>query len=277
MNLTMSPVRGPRTPFRGPATLWREALRRERTLMLTAAFLLLAMLPAAIALGLDERTLRGVNVWVKPLKFMASFALFAASTAWFIGLLPEARRATRTMRVLVYTLAVAGLLEVAYITGQAAFGQASHYNFSDALHIALYNTMGALAVAMMLTQPVLAWQIARHGSAELDPTWRAAVVLGLVMTFVLGVGAAMPLASAQPPSGAGLWLFGWHFGGGDLRPAHFIGSHAQQFVPLAGWLLVRARLPRPGVALALFALGYTALWIAAMQMGLRGVVWTVPA
>jgi hypothetical protein len=277
MNLTITPARSPRPTFPGPATLWHEALRRERTLMVMAAALLLAMLPAAIALGLDERTLRGVSVWVKPLKFMASFALFAASTAWFIGLLPEARRASRPVRIIVWTVAIAGLLEVGYITWQAAFGQASHYNFSDALHIALYNTMGALAVAMMLTQPVLAWHIARHGRPELDPTWRAAVVLGLVMTFVLGVGAAMPLASAQPPAGAGAWLFGWHFGGGDLRPAHFVGSHAQQFVPLAGWMLMHAGLARPRVALAAFAIGYTALWLAAMQLGLRGVVWTVPA
>jgi hypothetical protein len=215
-----------------------------------------------------------VNVWVKPLKFMASLALFSASTAWFVGLLPEARRRAWPLRALVWTQVVAGVLEVAYICWQAGLGQASHYNATDRLHQILYGVMGLLAMALMSTQLVLAWQIVRHGRTEIEPAWRAAVVLGLVMTFVLGVGAAMPLASAQPPSGAGVWIFGWHFGGGDLRPAHFIGSHAQQFVPLAGWLLTHARVPRPRLALAVFAIGYTVLWLAAMQLGLRGVVWT---
>ena len=43
----------------------------------TASLLMaLALLPTAVALGLDERMLRGVSVWMKPLKFMASTALF---------------------------------------------------------------------------------------------------------------------------------------------------------------------------------------------------------
>ena len=42
----------------------------EPRLVAFALILLAALLPAAIGLGLDERTLRGVNVWVKPMKFM---------------------------------------------------------------------------------------------------------------------------------------------------------------------------------------------------------------
>ncbi len=276
MTLAMHPTPTLRSPSSGPIKLWQEALRRAPTLVWLAVFMLLMMLPAGLALGLDERTLRGVNVWVKPMKFMASLALFAASTAWFIGLLPEARRRARPIRAVVWTLVVAGMLEVGYISLQAALGQASHYSRADALHIMLYQSMGALAMAMMSTQLVLAWQIARHGRTDLNTTWRAAVVLGLVMTFLLGVAAAVPLASVQPPSGAGLWVVGWHLGGADLRPAHFIGSHAQQFVPLAGWLLVRTWPRRAGLGLVVFAAGYTLLWLAAMQMGLRGAVFAPP-
>ena len=253
-----------------------EALRRERTLMLLALAMVLALLPAAVALGLDERMLRGVSIWAKPMKFMASVALFAATTAWLVGLLPEARRRARPVRLIVWTLVIAGTLEVGYISLQAALGQPSHYNRADSVHKLLYMVMGLLAVSMMLTQPLLAWQIARHGRDDLNPAWRAAVVLGLVMTFVLGVGAAVPLSSAQPPSGAGLPVLGWQLAGGDLRPAHFIGSHAQQFVPLVGWLLVRAWPRRAPVALALFALAYTALWLAALLRGLDGAAWTHP-
>jgi hypothetical protein len=257
-----------------PADLWREALLRQRTLTLAALLIWAAMLPALLAWGLDERTVREVNVWVKPLKFMASIGLFWLCTAWFIGLLPEDQRRHASVRGLVAVALGAGLFEIVYITGQAALGQASHFNFSSPFHQVMYTLMGLGAMAMTATQPVLAWRIARHGRADLPPVWRTSVVLGLVLTFVLGAGAGGLLGSVQPPSGAGLSVVGWHLGGADLRPAHFVGMHAQQFIPFVGALLAAAGGGRRW--LWLFVVGYTALWVAAMAMGLDGAVFTPP-
>lgn len=259
-----------------PRRWWAEALRRETTLTLFALFMALAMLPTVVALGLDDRMLRDVSIWVKPLKFMASISLFSLSTAWFVGLLPEAQRARGALRLVVWTIVFAGTAEVGYISVQAALGQASHYNTSSLFHKVAYQLMGVGALSLMLTQLVLAWLIARHGASHLNPAWRDAVVLGLVMTFVLGVGAAGPLASAQPPVGAGLPVLGWHLGGGDLRPAHFIGSHAQQFIPLVGWLLLLAWPARARLALWAVAAAYTGVWLLALSRGLSGVVWLPP-
>ena len=47
-----------------PAALLRECYQRQAALTLFAALMLALMLPAAIALGLDTREIRGVNVWV---------------------------------------------------------------------------------------------------------------------------------------------------------------------------------------------------------------------
>lgn len=258
----------------GPADLWRELLRRQRTLAIAALLLWAAMLPALVALGLDERTVREVNVWVKPLKFMASIGLFWLSTAWFIGLLPEAERRHASVRALVAVALGTGLFEIVYITLQAALGQASHFNFSSPFHQVMYTLMGLGALAMTATQPVLAWRIARHGRADLAPVWRSSVVIGLVLTFVLGAGAGGLLGSVQPPSGAGLPVFGWHLGGGDLRPAHFVGMHAQQLIPLVGALLAASGRGRGG--LWVFVALYTLLWMGAMAMGLDGAVITPP-
>ena len=251
-----------------PAALRRgwlgDLFTRERRLALFGLVMLLAMLPAFVALGLDERTLRGVNVWVKPLKFMASLALFAWTTAWCVGLLPTARRRTLAVAVVAWTIIAAGSFEIVYITLQAARGEASHFNVGDPLHGLLYTLMGAAALLMTATQPLLAWQIHRHGRPELPLLLRRAVVAGLVATFLLGAGAGGLLGGLQPPPGAGLPVVGWHLLG-DLRPAHFLGMHAQQLLPLAGWLFLQ-RGGHP--ALLVFTLGYAGLWVVAMACGL---------
>jgi hypothetical protein len=211
----------------------------------------LAMIPAAIALGLDERSLRGVSVWVKPLKFMASLGLFALTTAWFVG------------------------LEIGYIALQAALGRASHYNFDSPLSAALYSAMGLGALALTFTQAVLAREVVRHGGPLRGDPVRVAIVAGLVLTFLLGAGAGGLLGSMQPPAGTGLPIVGWH-PRGDLRPAHFVGLHAQQLLPLAGLALARLAPGRAMPALWAFTLGYVALWAALVAMGLNGATVVAP-
>lgn len=248
-----------------PRAWWREGYRRQPQLALFALVMLALMLPTAIAAGLDDRLLRGVNVWVKPLKFMASVGLFAFSTAWFVGLLSPAARRGRSLRIVVWTIIGAGSFEIAYITLQAALGQASHYNGSTPWRVALYSAMGLGATAMTATQALLAWRIARDPAPGADPVWRLGVVVGLVFTFVLGAGAGGLLGGLQPPSGAGLPLVGWQLAG-DLRPAHFLGLHAQQFLPLAA-LALRTRR-----AVAVFAAAYGLLWLGLLAAGLHGAV-----
>lgn len=58
----------------------------------------------------------------------------------------------------------------------------------------------------------------------------------------------------------GLPIVGWHIGGTDARPAHFLGVHAQQLVPLAGLALQRALLHHPAWWLTVVVLGYGLLW-----------------
>lgn len=263
---TLVLARGPGAPMR----VWQSLIDGDRSLAWFGLLVLALMIPTALALGLDPRELRGVPVWVKPLKFMASIGLFAWTTAWFASALEPAQRRHRLWRVSVAVLVVAGGAELAYITTMAALGQGSHYNFSTPLHVAAYLAMGAGAMAMTATQLVLAWLLWQR-RATVPAAARAqhvAIVTGLVLTFVLGAGAGMLLSNVQPPAGIGMPLFGWH-PAGDLRPAHFLGLHAQQLVPLAVWLWPR-RSGWPVIA------AYVALWGVAMAMGLNGAVFTPP-
>ena len=247
-----------------------ELLRRERRLALFGFALLALLLPLALAWGIDERTLRGANVWLKPMKFALSLGLFALTTAWFVGhLLPAARR-LRALDAIVWVLIGSASFELAYIALQAGIGQGSHYNVGDPLHALMYSLMGLGAMALSATQPALAWLLLRHADPARAPAYRLAVLIGLVLTFVLGASVGGLLSAMQPPETAALPVIGWSLAGGDLRPAHFLGIHAQQALPLvglavAGWTAATARRTVWAVTAA-----YVLLFGVALAWGLVG-------
>ena len=235
--LTIAPQQPRRAAALASLRDWpTEVLTRERRLAIYAAVLFALVLPLAIAWGLDERTLRGANVWIKPIKFAVSIGVLALTTAWFVGHLPLERRTGRAVHWTVWLLIGSGSFELIYITLQAGLGEASHYNVGDAWHMAMYNLMGVGALMLTATQPMLAWQLFRHPGPNRPRVYRVAILVGLLLTFVFGAGVGGLLGSLPPPSGAAtLPLVGWSLGGGDLRPAHFVGIHAEQVLPLVGY------------------------------------------
>ena len=260
---------GPNTTWRAtPRGLWQELCQRQRSLAMFGLLMLLLAVITLLPMAMDTRTLRGVGIWAKPMKFMLSTALFAWTTAWFCGWLPAALRATPGHRLLVAVLIASSTFEVAYISLQAALGSASHYNVGDPLHAALFVAMALAAVALTGTQAVLGWQIGRHA---LRP-WPVAVwgvVAGLVLTFLLATASGFMLGGRQAPAGVGLPLVGWHLGGGDTRPAHFLGVHAQQFIPLTGLALQRWAGAWAGPGLVVFITGYVVAWALLAGWGLQ--------
>ena len=241
-------------------------------LLTFAAIMLLCMLPAWRRSRHDSRRLRDVGVWVKPLKFMAALALFALTTAL---LMLWAGPADPALRPIAQLLIATATFEVVYITLQASRAQESHYNVSSALGITMNALMALGAVGLTASQAWLALVIVRH-----DPHWLASlptlgVVCGLALTFVLTTASGFMLGGRRAPRGVGLPVFGWHRRA-DLRPAHFIGVHAQQFVPGCG--LLAACLPWGGQALfAVLTLAWLAAWVLAIVAELKGAPAAVPA
>src|SRR5262245_66151219 len=104
------------------------------------------MLATLVAMALDERTLLGVNVWLKPLRFEIALAVYLATLAWFAGWLPERVIATRWYRTYAACVVAAIGAEMAWIGGAAAFSIASHFNESSPMMAWTYRLMGGLAV-----------------------------------------------------------------------------------------------------------------------------------
>lgn len=205
--------------------------------------MLLAAIPTALAMGLDERTLNGVSVWVKPLKFQVSLAVHAFTVAWLMLFLPEHYRQNLITKILAAAIAATGLFEIVYITYQASQAEASHYNLTTPITRLMYSLMGGAAVTMLAATCGIGALILRYGPMHNPVAFAAG--LGLVLGSILGASTGIYLGS-QPnrwvgglaSDAGGIPLFGWSRTGGDLRVPHFAGLHATQFIPLAAWCIV---------------------------------------
>ncbi len=253
-----------------PSAFVREMLRRQACLGGYALLCLAGALVTSICLLLDDRMIDGVSVWLKPTKFFLSIAVFSGTMAWFFGHVRPQRRSSVLMRLTVAVLLLTASYELFWITWQGAHGLHSHFNFDTPLYALMYSLMGVGAVSLAGTTLPLAWEIGRRPAEGLDPAYRLAVILGLVITFALG-GSFGGYISASGGSAVGEYasnmpLFAWNRVGGDLRVPHFFGMHALQATPLLaialaslGWRGKRAALTGSAVYVAL-TLG---LWFAA--------------
>jgi hypothetical protein len=217
----------------------------ERVLLSTACLFILLMGPGFYLLASDPRTLAGINIWVKPLKFMASLGLFALSLLWGARYLKTQIRQSLSFTLLAWMFSVPSILELLYICVQAARAEASHFNFSSPLTQMLYSLMGIGAIILTASSLWLAILLARHSRTDISPPLKTALLHGFALTFVLGAGAGL-IMGAQSGHGVGgvagdvgLPLVGWLRTGGDWRVAHFFGMHIQQFLPLLGLALSR--------------------------------------
>ncbi len=239
-------------------SLWHRAWSLSPTLAVATGVMLLGAVLTTLGLLLDSRQLVGEPLWLKPTKFYLSLAAYNATVLYFFSFLSERRR---LVRLSGHILATAGAIEMVAITLQAARGVRSHFNVATPFDAAIFSTMGIAITVLWVTMIVLAIALLR--SRLPDRPLAAALRIGFIAA-VIGMGLGYFMTSPNPAQleamkagqrvleagshtfgvpdgGPGLPLVGWSTVAGDMRPAHFLGLHAMQLLPVLAALLARRR------------------------------------
>jgi hypothetical protein len=247
----------------------RSSSTASRLLLIYGSLMAVALLATYVWSLSDLRTLRDVGIWAKPMKFMAATALFAWTTVWLAAIASTTVSHGEPFKWIAGMIIASSLFEVAYISYQAAQGSESHYNTSDALHALLFGIMALAAFGLTASQAWLALEIWRGSGTTPRSAVTLGAVIGLVLTFALATVSGFLLGGNQPPPGPGLPVTGWHMPG-DLRPAHFLGVHAQQLIPLLGLLAERTLGGYASLGLMATSALYVIAWVAMTWFGLSG-------
>jgi len=239
--------------------VWQSMSGASKFLISYGVLMLMALMLTYLWSLNDHRLIRDVGVWVKPMKFMAATFMFASTTVWVLKVANSNVEHSQVFVRITALLISTSLFEVAYISYQASQGAASHYNVSDPFHAFMFGVMAIAAVGLTASQAWLAWEIWKEPRGAGMPVETLGVIIGLVLTFVLSTISGFMLGGNQAPAGQGLPIVGWHFYN-DIRPAHFLGVHAQQLIPL--WGLVAAKFMGAFAQSGLIAgsIAYVVLW-----------------
>jgi hypothetical protein len=242
-----------------------ELVRRNPLLAYAGGLNLAAGLFFLFLSAMDAREVLGLNVWIKPLKFSLSIALFLWTMAWLLAYLPQ-RRLVRSLSV---GLVICMLVEQVCIIGQAARGTSSHFNIRTPFDGAIYATMGVFIVLNTVLVAVAAVAFFRNRFPTLPPAYVWGIRLGLMLFLLFSLegahmaGVLMRHTVGAPDGGPGLPLLNWSTRHGDLRVAHFVGLHALQVLPLVGYYLARTRLQMLLVGI-LYGAGALGLYLQAL-------------
>ena len=120
-----------------------------RTFIACALFMAALFVTTLPAFFMDARTIDGVNVWLKPLKFNVSLAVHFLTLAILAQQLPRQVRAGPSLSIFASLATGALVLEQIYMMIQSARGRRSHFNFDTDIESLMYALMGVGALLLV--------------------------------------------------------------------------------------------------------------------------------
>jgi hypothetical protein len=220
---------------------WYELHRRNNTtnvLIWTICIELMLMVGLLILLPFDTVQVDGRHRLIKPLNFAVSMALYLATVVILLDYL----RASRWWREAIsWGVSICILTAITCITMQAVRGTASHFNNStpfDSTVSLLMDIADPLNSAFVFVLLIFALQ----SKYNVSRSTHLGIVFGIILFLAGSVLGGLMVMHGQnvvgvAPGGPGLPILNWSTKGGDLRVAHFLGIHALQILPAAGWLI----------------------------------------
>lgn len=273
--------------------MWQRSLGISRILSWLVAGSIVLFLLTIVLNIVDSRVVTGAPVWIKPMKFAISIALYTATLIWMLSFVEGKRR---LVNLIAIGTTAGFLVEYFVIFVQAARGMRSHFNFTTPFDAAMFSAMGIFVVVIWAMNMLAAFLLLRQKMENRPFAW--SLRLGLLVT-VFGAGLGFFMTSSPTPDqvagleagegitfigahsvgvedgGPGLPFTNWSVEGGDLRVPHFVGMHALQIVPLLGIVINRLfsqRLSerRRTLLVWLGGLGYFGLTAILLWQALRG-------
>jgi hypothetical protein len=203
-----------------------------------------------IVMQFDHRQLMGINLWIKPIKFAISIAIYCLTWPLLLPYLPFERLKKRFANFTAFAMS----FEMLAITIQAARGQLSHYNNTSAYNALVFALMGIIIVSQTLFALYIGIKFFKVKAQQISPALLWAIRLGIITACVFAMQGGLMASRLAHTVGAadggpGLPLFNWSRIAGDLRIAHFVGLHALQIIPLFV-ILTGVKSARPVIAFA---------------------------
>jgi len=257
---------------------WYELHRRNgaTNIVVWAIYVqLLLMLILLVLLPFDTVQVGGRYRLIKPLNFTMSMAMYLTTV---VILLDYLRASIWWKKIIGWGVSICLLIAITCITMQAARGTTSHFNNSTPFDTAVSSVMdivdplnGAFIVVLLI--------FALQGKYEVSRSSQLGITFGLFVFLAGSAIGGIMVAQGQSvvgvsPEGPGLPVVNWSTTGGDFRVAHFLGIHALQILPIAGWIIGGLKaVPRRAKPTALVAVsvGYVLLMGFVFMQAMNGV------
>jgi hypothetical protein len=250
----------------------RTLYHSNRILTLTGWFHWLLAAVLLLIYPFDSRTILGISPWIKPIKFSVSIAIYVWTLAWYMRYLQWDRPpgvsnpVSRSVRIISWGVAISMVTEIACIVMQPARGTTSHFNGATTFDAAVFMLMG---VMIAFNTVLVAWVLVLFCKPGLPipPAYTWGIRCGLLLFLLAGAEAGLMIQHhahtvGAPDGGVGLPLINWSREHGDLRVAHFLGMHALQILPFAGFLMARSQ--RGESSQRRYVLAFAFLYLVAM-------------
>ncbi len=195
---------------------------------------------ALMGLFIDSRELVGINIWIKPIKFILSAIVVLWTMAWYFRNYPFKPITASRLAIAAASLM---LIENIAISTQAWRGVQSHFNKTTPFDSAVFGIMGW---AIFLFTIIAFWLFLKSFSPKLAfPTNRkwAFRIAWFGFLYASAIGGMMVSQGGHnvgvADGGNGIPFLNWSTEGGDLRVAHFFGLHAIQIIPLVTYFMTK--------------------------------------